>query len=171
MSDMNFELRARVDEDGFVALVCPDTYQGFVNEDWTLEQVLSRFVEQMGAGALFAIYPGPDVADMSVRISDVPSSATAWREVSGLVRVGEGGLWLTDYTQLTMAAQFQDSRPIEDGRIDHIRLPIPSGVYQITARQFSRSYEDEIEPAVELIFVPADPSENHASFKEVPWFS
>ncbi len=69
-----------------------------------------------------------------------------------------------------MAAQYPDLRPINDGCTDHVRLPILPGVYQITARQFSRSYEDEIEPAVELLVVPAVSTENHAQTKEVPWF-
>lgn len=34
-----------VDGDGFVCVVCPDGYAGFIREDWELEEVLSRFVE------------------------------------------------------------------------------------------------------------------------------
>lgn len=30
-----------VDEDGFFCLVAPDVYQGFVDEDWELEQLMT----------------------------------------------------------------------------------------------------------------------------------
>ncbi len=47
------------------------------------------------------------------------------------VQVDEDGLWLTDYAQLTIAAQFRDERPIAD---HHPRLPVPIGTYRITIR-------------------------------------
>lgn len=167
MSETKFELRAVVDEDGFVALVCPDTYSGYVGEDWTLDQVLATFVEQMNTGALFSVYPGPDLADASLRISDTPSTAAAQREVSGLIRVGEAGLWLTDYTQLTMAAQFIDTAPCV---AHHVRLPVPSGVYRVTLRQFASSYEDEVETAVELVIQQSNAEAICPRFDAVPWF-
>jgi hypothetical protein len=167
VSEAKFELHAVVDEDGFVALVCPDTYSGYVSEDWTLDQVLATFVEQMNTGALFAVYPGPDLADASLRISDTPSTAAARREVSGLIRVGEGGLWLTDYTQLTMAAQFSDTAPYA---AHHVRLPTPSGVYHVTLRQFASLYEDELEPAVELVIRRSEIGAICPQFDAVPWF-
>ena len=91
MSQGKLELHSSVDDDGFVALVCPDTYSGYISDDWTLEQILARFTEQMNAGALFTAYPGPDLASASLRISDTPSKVAAQREASGLVRVGSGG--------------------------------------------------------------------------------
>ncbi len=119
------ELQATVDADGFVALVCPDTYSGYVDEDWTLDQLLTRFTEQMNSASLFVAYPGPDFSDHHLRIADVPLPTNALREVSGVVSVGEQGLWLTDYTQLTLAAQFRDELPMRD---HHFKLPVSSGL-------------------------------------------
>lgn len=167
MSEAKFELRAVVDDDGFVALVCPDTYSGYVDEDWTLDQVLATFVEQMNARALFSVYPGPDLADASLRISDTPSTVAARREVSGLVRVGEGGIWLTEYAQLTMAAQSRDTAPYA---AHHVRLPVPSGVYRVTLRQMASSYEDEVETAVELVIRRSNTGAICPRFDAVPWF-
>lgn len=162
-----FELHAHVDEDGFVALVCPDAYAGYVDEDWTMAQVLERFVQQINAGTLFAAFPGPDLADASLRLSDTPSPGAAWRTVSGLLQVGEGGLWLTDYTQLTMAAQFDDEMPTRD---EQLQLPVEPGFYRVTLRQFAVSYEDEREPAAEIIIEPAQAGETIAAVNAVPWF-
>lgn len=167
MSLTPFELHAHVDEDGFVALVCPDAYAGYVDEEWTLAQVLERFVQQINAATLFAAFPGPDLADASLRVSDRPSSGAAWRTVSGLIRVGEGGLWLTDYTQLTMAAQFDDEMPTRD---EQLQLPVPPGLYRVTLRQFAVSYEDDQEPAAEIVIEPAQAGEAGAGVNAVPWF-
>jgi len=167
VSRTEFELHSKVDEDGFVAVVCPDAYSGYIGDDWTLEQVLTRFTEQMNNGLLFAVYPGQDLANESLRIADAPSLAIARREVSGLLRVSSGGLWLTDYTQLTMAAQFRDERPM--GR-HHIRLPFPPGEYRVTFRQFAFSYKDELEPTAELIISAAETARVYPQFEGIPWF-
>ncbi|SOY77665.1 hypothetical protein CBM2589_U10167 [Cupriavidus taiwanensis] len=153
MSPASFELHSKVDEDGFVAVVCPDEYSGYIGENWTLQQVLVLFTEQMSNGTLFAVCTGPDLANMPLRIADAPSKLNAQREVSGFLRVHDGGAWLTDYGQLTMAAQFSDERPLSPF---HIRLPLPPGEYRATLRQFALSYEDRVEPAAELVISSAD---------------
>ncbi|MGT2428773.1 hypothetical protein ACU4GI_40110 [Cupriavidus basilensis] len=167
MRQPSFELHSKVDEDGFVAVVCPDEYSGYVGEDWTLQQMLGRFTEQMNNGTLFAVCPGPDLADMPLRIADAPSELNAQREVSGLLRVHNGGAWLTDYGQLTMAAQFSDEPPLSPF---HIRLPLRPGEYRATFRQFARSYEDRVEPAAELVIRSAEPGDNPSKFDALPWF-
>lgn len=37
------------DDSGFLALIDPDEYSGFVAEDWALEDVVTRFHEEMAA--------------------------------------------------------------------------------------------------------------------------
>lgn len=147
-----------IDSDGFVCLVVPDDYRGFVDEDWTLADLLARFVEQMNAGTLFVAYAGDEAADSPLTmVADAPEPAV--REVSGVVLVGAGGLWLTDYTQLTMAAQFADEGPVASyGR----RLPLEPGNYLITLSELD---DDEYTIAIRL-FTGSTPV--HVS---VPWFA
>lgn len=121
----------RVDDDGFVALVAPGEYSGFVDEDWELDDLLSRFIDQMNRGALFIAYPGPDHADAPLTFN-AEASPTTKRQATGVVDVGEDGLWLTDYTQLTMAAQFPDESPLASYAQ---RVPIEPGRYRITLHQ------------------------------------
>lgn len=121
-----------VDEDGFVCVVAPDTYEGFVHADWTLEALLARFVEQMNRGSLFIAYPGPDDADSCLAFATVPPRTGEGRTALGTVRVGHGGLWLTDYTQLTMAAQFSDESSIATSSR---RLPVSPGEYQVALHE------------------------------------
>lgn len=160
MRPADFELFSEVDEDGFVALVCPGAYAGYVGPDWTLEQVVERFLAQMNAQVLFVAHPGPDLANGRLRISNRPSTLAAQREASGFLRVGDDGLWLTDYTQLTMAAQFDDERAIAR---HHIQLPVPGGTYRVTIRQADSS------PTVELVIQEAEEHERPSSFDAVPW--
>ena len=165
---VKFELFSQVDEDGFVALVCPNEYSGYIGEDWTFEQVLGKFVEQMNNNIMFIAYAGADFADEPLRISNTPSSDAARRETSGLLQVGQEGLWLTDYTQLTMAAQFRDEKPNAN---HHLELPIPPGLYRVTLRQFALSYKDKLDPAIELILEPtrAEAGNIIRQFDAVPW--
>lgn len=53
------------------------------------------------------------------------------RQATGVVTVGEDGLWLTDYTQLTMAGQFADESALS--RYAQ-RLPVEPGGERVTAR-------------------------------------
>lgn len=160
MDHTEFELFSEVDEDGFVALVCPETYAGYVAENWTLEQVVERFLEQINSHTLFVAHPGPNSADEPLRISDRPSPVTALREASGFLQVGEDGLWLTDYTQLTMSAQFADEAPIAG---HHTRLPVAPGAYRVTIRQLASS------PAVELVIQRAETAAHQPRLNTVPW--
>lgn len=167
MADLNFELWAEIDEDGFVALVSPDSYSGFIGEDWTLDQLIPCLLKNLNIGSLFIAHPGPDLANEPLRISTTRSDLTALREASSLIKVGQAGAQLTDYTQLTMAAQFAEEPPAADS---HLALPIPSGVYQITLRQFALSYEDGRDPAAELILEPVSTGEAEQELQTIPWW-
>ncbi|QKT12818.1 hypothetical protein [Rhodococcus sp. W8901] len=151
-----------VDEDGFICLVAAGPYDGFVGTDWGLDELLTRFAEQMSRGALFVAYAGPDAAGGELRIVAEGSSQRAEREAAGVIDAADG-VWLTDYTQLTMAAQFDDERPEPDD--PDSRLSVPAGRYRILLREFA-SGDD---PVFELVVSPAgvDDTVTHAV---VPWF-
>ena len=151
-----------VDDDGFLCVVAPDSYEGFVDEDWTLDQLLVRFVEQMNRGSLFVAYPGPDAANSEIVFGTEQARAGTGREASGIVQVGAAGLWLTDYTELTMAAQFSDESPIASYSQ---RLPITAGRYRVTLCE--EVAQDE--PTFVLTVLPAGPDEV-AEQDCVPWF-
>lgn len=56
----------QVDPDGFVCVVAPDTYAGFVDANWNFDGLLACFVEQMNRGSLFVAHPGPDYGDCNM---------------------------------------------------------------------------------------------------------
>ena len=151
-----------VDDDGFVCVVAPDSYEGFVDEDWTLDSLLARFVQQMNRGSLFVAYPGPDAANSEIAFGTEQAPTGAGREASGIVQVGTAGLWLTDYAELTMAAQFSDESPIASYSQ---RLPVATGRYRITLRE--QDAEDESTFVLTVSPVGLDEVVEQSS---VPWF-
>lgn len=152
----------QVDEDGFVCIVAPDTYEGFVHVDWTLDSLLARFVEQMNRGSLFIAYPGPDDADSDIAFETMPRETSEGRTASGTVQVGPAGLWLTDYTQLTMAAQFSDESSIAKYSQ---RLPIAPGQYQVTLHKEITGDESTF-----ILTVSPAYSSEIVQQHSVPWF-
>lgn len=167
MSDLNFELLAEIDADGFIALVSPEKYDGFIGDDWTLEQLMQHFLKNLNAGTLFVAHLGTDLANEPLRFSNTRTPVIAWREASAFFQVGQDGIRITDYTQLTMAAQFPDEPPSND---THPTLSIPPGVYQVTLRQFAHSFEDGLVPAAELILESATPDESAQNLQNIPWW-
>ncbi len=151
----------QIDDDGFVCVIAPDGYSGFVDEDWALDQLLARFVEQMNQGNLFIAYPGPDHAGADLAFEQAPSPESAIRKVAGIVHVGDAGLWLTDYTELTMAAQFEDAPPLASYSR---RLPIAPGTYRVTLRERPLDGSHFL-----LTVAPAD-AETVVEHRSVPWF-
>jgi hypothetical protein len=39
-----------IDDDGFIALVNGANYQGFVDDDWQFDQLMTHFINQMNIG-------------------------------------------------------------------------------------------------------------------------
>ena len=123
------------DEDGFVALVNAETYEGFVHADWELDQLLHHFVAQMNVQNLVIWASNEDGGgEWKIAVLEQPSAKKAFREFSAAVRVTDDCLYLVSYTDLTMAAQFEDEvLPAEPN--SELRIPLANGLYQFTVRQ------------------------------------
>jgi hypothetical protein len=115
------------DDSGFLALVDPDAYSGYVREDWVLEEILRRLREEMAARHLLLWGTGRQgcwTVDAAVR-DDV---ARGVREVIGTIVSSRGRLLLTNYESLTFVAQFAGEplpQPHETGQV----LEVPPGLY------------------------------------------
>jgi hypothetical protein len=155
---------ATVDDDGFICVVNSETYSGFVRKDWELEEVLAKFVEQMDAHTLFVAFTGPDdLANEPLAVVDAPSGRPAAREASALVEATGHGLWLVDYSALTMVAQYADEELVD--RAWHKQLALPPGLYRVTLRHLS----DKRRPPFELV-VAAAPGATLPPHDGVRWF-
>lgn len=123
------------DEDGILAVVNGHRYKTFVHEDWELDQLLAHFAAEMNNGNMAVWQTNNDGGgDWDIEVLDKPSDKPAHREFTKTMEVTDGALYISTYTDLTMAAQFAKYKvPAEENA--HLRIPLENGPYRITVRQ------------------------------------
>lgn len=121
------------DDSGFLALVDPDAYSGFVSSDWKLSDVLAKFAEQMASRALLIWGTGAENT-WKVSVGSSLEQAPAFRHCDGSILSSKGRLLLTNYESLTMAAQFDDIRLPEAHQVD-LLLQVTPGLYRCRITQ------------------------------------
>lgn len=166
---MTFEL---FDDSGFLAIVDAASYDGFVDEDWELDELFERFTQETNLQHCIVWSTGLRNL-IKVEIRDEPSEHKPIREVSAFVSVTEGKLYLANYTELTMVAQFEDdSIPDEHAKDQYLELD--NGDYKVTIRQMYNEdtypYEGELEPCFELIFDAVTGNETN-NLADVIWWA
>ncbi len=125
MNKFHFEVS---DDSGFLALIDPDAYRSFVNEDWTLDELMAHFKNQMQQQRMLIWGTGAEkIWQVELRFST--GRQLGYRNVDGPLVVTNNRLLLTNYDELTMAAQFQDVILPEPPQEDRI-IPISTGMYQ-----------------------------------------
>jgi hypothetical protein len=93
------------DDSGFLAIIDPDSYQGFVADDWTYESLFEHFAKEMRRRSLL-IWATSEHGGTWTVTTEAPSHAG--RSVTGNIVSTMGRLCVTNYESLTMAAQFAD---------------------------------------------------------------
>jgi hypothetical protein len=119
------------DDSGFLALVDPNLYQGFVDRDWTYESLFTHFRQEMGRRSLLLWGTGREdfwTVEVVTDDCDEYERPTGYRRVSGPIRVSAGQLHLTNYESLTMAAQFPDVR-LPEPHLRDLVFEVPDGEY------------------------------------------
>lgn len=162
---------AIADDSGFIGLVNSELYQGFVDEDWELKDLMKRFKEQTNLGHATVWSTGVQNT-MTVHILQQPSAKKHHRQTTSQIKVTNDTLWLVNYTDLSMLAQFDDETiPSRDN--DDLSIPLKSGNYSITLRQMfdpeEYRWNNPPDPCFELTFTPTTkPAKNR--FKDVIWW-
>jgi len=136
------------DEDGFISMVNADKYKGFVDNDWQLGQLFRHFVDQMNDSNIIIWASNEDGGnEWKIEISDEPSPIKEFKHFSFPIRVTNSCLYLVSYTDLTMAAQFEDEK-IPAKHNSHLKIDIANGLYDVIVRQMfdpkNFNYEDDI---------------------------
>jgi hypothetical protein len=159
------------DDSGFLAVLVPMSYEGFVDSDWRFAQLLGHFRTQMERQSLLIWSTGHEgFWQVDVRLGR--SQVRGFREVVGPLRVVGGAVLITNYESLTMAAQFADVRLPEPHHWDSL-LKVPDGDYACRVVQMFDPAEAESTGAdkpdftLELIRTSDLPS----VWSEIPWFS
>jgi hypothetical protein len=123
------------DEDGIIALADPAAYASFVDKDWTLEQLLRHFRQQMNHQTIIVWQANANGGgNWTVSVVHEPSPQKALREFVKTIRVTNGQLCFTPYTDLTMAAQFDDEA-IPGRNNQNLCFAVANGTWRVQVRQ------------------------------------
>src|SRR5438477_3832606 len=95
------------DDSGFMGLVNVDKYSSFVKEDWNFNDLRDRVIMEMNEGNLLFWSTGQE-GQWNVRITNERTNDKPFRTAQGLIKVTSEKLFLTNYEDLSMAAQFED---------------------------------------------------------------
>jgi hypothetical protein len=124
-----------IDDDGFIALVNGANYQGFVDDDWQFDQLMTHFINQMNIGNIVVWQTSNDGGgNWLVSFQEQSSNASAFRQFDQFINVTTGELFLTNYGDLTMAAQFSDAS-IPAAHNADLKIELKNGWYKLTVRQ------------------------------------
>ncbi|MFO0822741.1 MAG: hypothetical protein U0792_06410 [Gemmataceae bacterium] len=159
------------DDSGFLAVVVPTTYEGFVDSDWKFDQLLNHFRAQMSRQSL--LIWGTGLAGIwKVEVLLRASRRNGFREVSGPIQVIGGCVLLTNYESLTMAAQFEDVR-LPEPHQKNLLVEVPDGEYRCRVIQmFDPSNAGAVGPGKpDFVVEFARAGSLPAAWAEIPWFT
>jgi hypothetical protein len=157
-------------DSGFLAVIVPATYEGFVDRDWEFHQLLGHFHAQMARRSLLLWGTGLEgFWRVDVRLS--PSGIQGYREISGPLHVVGGAVLVTNYESLTMAAQYADVRLPQQHERDQL-VELPDGEYVCRVVQMFDPEEAESAGADQPDFVlEFSRSAGTRAWSRIPWFS
>jgi hypothetical protein len=158
------------DEDGFIAIVNADKYNSFVANDWQLDQIMNHFINEMNNDSILFWGTIPGGGLWRIKILENPSSRESFREIEKSILVTNGELYLTNYTDLTMAAQFEDCK-IPDERNSDLKIVMENGRYNLLIRQMfdheNYNYKSD-DNTYEIVIKPWD--KKSTKIDEVYWW-
>lgn len=150
------------DFDGIISLVNSETYNSFVSEDWEIEQLKNHFIDEMNSDSIIVWQTNNFGGDnWKVELKTIESDKIAHSEFTKSIEVTNGKLYLADYTDLTMAAQFNDfSIPIK-GHEKQV-FEIENGKYEVKIKRLFDPDEEleEGKNAFEIIFLKTTQTKN-----------
>jgi hypothetical protein len=119
------------DDSGFLAIIDPDSYRGFVGEDWTYESLLEHLAREMQRRSLLVWATSEHGGTWTITTE---AANHAGRSVTGTIVSTSGRLCITNYESLTMAAQFADVALPEPHMAD-LLFDVEAGTLQCTVTQ------------------------------------
>lgn len=159
------------DDSGFLAIVNSDTYKSFVDEDWQLNQLMKHFVDEMNNKNIIFWATG-NQSNWTVSLVDKSESKKAFREFTSTINVTDGKLYLTNYDDLTMSAQFEDTKIPAEHNSDLI-IKLENGLYNLTIRQLfdpeDYNYEADAKVNFEIVMQKTEKETN--KIDKVYWWT
>lgn len=159
------------DGSGFIGLVNTQLYKAFVKEDWELDEMLDRFKTETNNKHCIIWSTGTQNL-MTIDFVDEFSSKSAFREIKTQVQVTNENLFLVNYDDLTMSAQFSDEKLPSDSNAG-LKHELENGIYDVQIRQLfdpeNYTLENYPTPSFELKLKLAE-SEIDLEFEKVIWW-
>lgn len=163
--DASFEIP---DDSGFLAIIDPDAYRGFVHSDWTLETIQKHFLKEMQERHLLIWHTGMEHM-WRVGVSFEAGEVWAFREVVGSIAASQGRLLMTNYESLTMAAQSPDVGLPQRHEQEQV-LSVAAGLYDCRIIQLSDpASEASFEEPTNFIYELTKSASSKAAWTEIPW--
>jgi hypothetical protein len=158
------------DDSGFLAIVNAETYNSFVDENWELIQLMNHFIDEMKSNTI--IFWGTGLAnEWTVSFVDKPSNNSAFREFTQTINVTNEQLYLTNYEDLTMSAQFEDTKIPAEHHAD-LAIQLENGLYYLKVRQMFDPEDDnnDLQGKVNFEIVIQKNPEKTESINKIYWW-
>ena len=156
------------DDSGFLAIIDPDAYRGFVQADWTWDTIQKHFRREMCDRHLLIWATGLEHF-WTIDVTFEQIGVTGFREVVGTIDASRGRLLLTNYESLTMAAQFPEITLPQRHERDHL-LSVSPGLYDCRIIQLSDPESGvPFEEPVNFMYEFTRAATPRAVWNELPW--
>jgi hypothetical protein len=160
------------DDSGFMGLVNADRYDSFVNEDWEFNDLKQRFIQEMNRNNLLFWSTGQEGL-WNVRVTTEEAKHNTFKTLRGEISVTDEKLFLINYEDLSMAAQFRDEKlPLKHNA--NLGVRIENGNYSVKINQLfnpdSLKLGDNDKVHFEIIIEKAMDGEIAVNkFDRIPW--
>ena len=138
------------DDSGFIAVVNADNYKSFVSKDWELSQLFNHFVDEMNSDNLI-IWSTGSANVWTISFVDKQSDKISFREFYKTIEVTNDRIFLTNYEDLTMAAQYEDEKIPANHNVN-LSLQLDNGRHKFLIRQLFDPEDYEYDPKDKVNF-------------------
>jgi hypothetical protein len=158
------------DDSRYLAIIDPDSYHGFVHEDWTLDLLRDHFVKQMAARRILIWGTGLEMY-WKIQVAFQPTGIAGFREAIGSIVSSRGRLLLTNFESLTMAAAYADVSLPQRHEANNV-MQVQPGLYDSRIIQLSDPTTSEpFEEPVNFVYEFTRVTEGRAAWNRIPWAS
>ena len=156
------------DDSGFLAIIDPDAYRGFVHRDWTWEMMQDHFRREIRERHLLIWATGLGHF-WAIQVLFQAGAAPGFREVVGSIVASQGRLLLTNYESLTMAAARPNVSLPQEHEVNRV-ITVPPGLHDCRIIQLSDPETDApFDEPVSFIYEIAPATSAREPWTEIPW--
>jgi hypothetical protein len=156
------------DDSGLLAIVDPDKYKSFVDEDWTWEMINQHFINEMKNHHMLIWGTGLEL-EWKIEVNFQRIDIEGFQNVTGIIEASKGRLLLTSYDNLTMAAQFLDIKIPGEYKFQNI-LTIDPGIYDCRIIQLSDPKSNKpFEEPLNFIYEINKNKNAKEPWNKIPW--